>query len=325
MRTPPCPPPERPDSKDGPVPGDYHIEDAIGIRVLQRVAVRVDRQVDLREILTVSLALEDELPLLKPHANAFPGDAGHLRGQENRGFGQDDVDERIAGADLLALEGRPRSLGTGFAGPRRESVDERLAEDAELPLEGILEHAMKRAARLLELVLDAHWGILPSLIRTAFAKGAVPSLVNPVELMVYRFHIVFARTDFPSEVAARTVQRTSRGRFCLRGGRRFRRRGRFRGPSRRRRRGGRRLRGARGDASGSDHRDPLDEHPVPPDAYELHPFVHHTRRPELELVVGQDGFARFGGEDVHLPLRVVRAETLHDLLDAAFLVALHRG
>src|SRR2546430_1454979 len=45
----------------------------------------------------------------------------------------------------------------------------------------------------------------------------------------------------------------------------------------------------------------------------------------LPILVGQDGFARFGGEDVHLPLRVVRAETLHDLLDAAFLVALHRG
>src|SRR2546427_472390 len=102
MRTPPCPPPERPDSKDRPVPGDYHIEHAIGIRVLQRVAVRVDRQVD------------------------------------------------------------PCGI----------------------------------TARLLELVLDAHWGILPSLIRTAFAKGAVPSLVNPVELMVYRFHIVFARTGF---------------------------------------------------------------------------------------------------------------------------------
>src|SRR5256885_8441057 len=196
MRTPPCPPPERPDSKDGPVPGDYHIEDAIGIRVLQRVAVRIDRQVDLREILTVSRALGDEFPLLEPHANAFPGDAGHLRGQENRGFGQDDIDERIAGAGLLALEGRPRRLGTGFARSRRESIDERLAEDAELPLERILEHAMKRAARLLELVLDAHWVILPSLIRTAFAKGAVPSLVNPVELMVYRFHIVFARTGF---------------------------------------------------------------------------------------------------------------------------------
>src|SRR5437016_5631504 len=193
MRTPPCPPPERPDSKDGPVPGDYHIEDAIGIRVLQRVAVRVDRQVDLREILTVSLALEDELPLLEPHANAFPGDAGHLRGQENRGFGQDDIDERIAGADLLALEGGPRSLGTGFARSRRESVDERLAEDAALPL---------------ERVLDAHWGILPSLIRTAFAKGAVPSLVNPVELMVYRFHIVFARTGF--SIGSRGPDRATR-------------------------------------------------------------------------------------------------------------------
>src|SRR5213594_5105886 len=183
MRTPPCPPPERPDSKDGPVPGDYHIEDAIGIRVLQRVAVRVDRQVDLREILTVSLALEDELSLLEPHANAFPGDAGHLRGQENRGFGQDDVDERIAGADLLALERRPRSLGTGFARSRRESVDERLAEDAEFPLERILEHAMKRAARLLELVLDTHREILPSLVRPAFAERG-PLSFNPVELMV---------------------------------------------------------------------------------------------------------------------------------------------
>src|SRR5437867_5555207 len=183
MRTPPCPPPERPDSKDGPVPGDYHIEDAIGIRVLQRVAVRVDRQVDLREILTVSLALEDELPLLEPHANAFPGDAGHLRGQENRGFGQDDIDERIAGADLLALEGGPRSLGTGFARSSRESVDERLAEDAELPLERLLEHAMKRAARLLELVLDTHREILPSQVRTAFVERG-PLSFNPVELMV---------------------------------------------------------------------------------------------------------------------------------------------
>src|SRR3989442_4412397 len=35
---------------------------------------------------------------------------------------------------------------------------------------------MDRAARFLELVLDAHLGILPSLIRTAFAKRAVPSL-----------------------------------------------------------------------------------------------------------------------------------------------------
>src|SRR2546430_17413587 len=104
MRTPPCPPPERPDSKDGPVPGDYHIEHAIGIRVLQRVAVRVDRQVDLREILTVSLALEDELSLLGPHGNAFPGDARHLPGEENQGFGPAGIYERVAGRVFPALQ-----------------------------------------------------------------------------------------------------------------------------------------------------------------------------------------------------------------------------
>src|SRR3989442_12884422 len=148
MRTPPCPPPERPDSKDGPVPGDYHIEHAIGIRVLQRVAVRVDRQVDLREILTVSLSLEDELPLLEAHANAFPCDARHLRGQEDRRFGQDHIDEGIAGADLLPLECGPRGLGTGFAGSPRESKDERLAGGAGLPLERILAHWTNRPTRL---------------------------------------------------------------------------------------------------------------------------------------------------------------------------------
>src|SRR3989442_1508895 len=216
MRTPPCPPPERPDSKDGPVPGDYHIEHAIGIRVLQRVAVRVDRQVDLREILTVSVSLEDELPLLEPHADAFPCDAGHLRGQEDRRFGQDDIDERIAGADLLPLEGGPRGFGTGLPGPCRESVDEWLAEDAELPLERILEHAMDRAARLLELVFDTHWGILPSLIRTAFAKRAVPSLqprgINGLELS-YSFR---DESDSPLETVPRTSGRGSRGQIVLR-------------------------------------------------------------------------------------------------------------
>src|SRR5207249_1479996 len=146
IRTPPCPPPERPDLKDAPVSGDHHVEHAIGIRVLQRVVVCVDRQVDFREVLTVSLSLEDELPLLEPHANALARDAGHLRGEEDRRFRQDDVDEGIAGADLLALECGPRGLGTGFAGSRRESVDERLAEDAELPLERILEHAVDRPA-----------------------------------------------------------------------------------------------------------------------------------------------------------------------------------
>src|SRR5438128_2683029 len=175
----------------GSVSGDYHVEHAIGVRVLQRVAVCVNREVDLREVLAVPFALEDELPFLETHPDAFAGDAGHLRRQEDRGFRQDDVDERIAGPDLLALEGRPGSLGSCFARSGRESVDERLAEDAELPLERILEHAVKRAARLLELVLDTHREILPSLVRTAFAERG-PLSFNPVELMVWRFHIVFA-------------------------------------------------------------------------------------------------------------------------------------
>src|SRR5207245_4960098 len=114
-------------------------------------------------------------------------------------------------AALLSLERGPRGLGAGFAGSRRESVDERRTEDAELPLERILEHAMYRAARLLELVLDTHWGILPSLIRTAFAERAVPSLqprgINGREIS-YSFR---DESDSPVESAPRTSKRGIRG------------------------------------------------------------------------------------------------------------------
>src|SRR5207245_6771899 len=104
------PPRAETDSARHPLPGAHHVEDAIGIRVLQRVAVRVRGEIVFREVRSVAFPLEQELSLLETHANAFPGDAGHLRGQEDRGIRQDHIDDRIPRPDLFPLESRPRHL-----------------------------------------------------------------------------------------------------------------------------------------------------------------------------------------------------------------------
>src|SRR5207253_8807490 len=147
----------------------------------------------------------------------------------------------------------------------------------ELPLERILEHAMERASRLLELVFDTHWGILPSLTRTAFAKRAVPSLqprgINGLEIS-YSFR---DESDSPVESAPRTLEWGSRGRFLFRCRRRPRRRRRFRPPTYRRGRGRRRLSGPGRDFPRGDHRDPLDEHPVSRHSDELDSLVQQDR------------------------------------------------
>src|SRR5438445_2672186 len=133
--------PGRP-STERALPGDHDVQDAIGERVLQGVAVRVRGEVDLREILPVPFSLKDKLSLVESDADFVPRDAGHLRGQENRGFGENDVDERIPRLDLLAFERGPRGFEARLPRARREAVDERLAEHAELPFERILQHAV---------------------------------------------------------------------------------------------------------------------------------------------------------------------------------------
>src|SRR5207237_10489687 len=150
----------------------------------------VQRKVDVREIGPVPVALEDQLPFVQADADPLPRDAGHLGGQENGGLGQDYVDERIPRPDLLALKGGPRGLQPCLAGAGRESVDEGFTEDAELPLERILQHAVKRAPALLEFVLYAHGGIFAFLhdcLRSCFPASAHE------EQMRSRFHIVFER------------------------------------------------------------------------------------------------------------------------------------
>src|SRR5207247_8601050 len=54
-------------------------------------------------------------------------------------------------------------------------------------------------------------------------------------------------------------------------------------------------------------------------------LVQQDRGTELELVCGQEGFARLRRQDVHLPLRMIGPEALHDLCHAAFLVSLYGG
>src|SRR5439155_16585581 len=117
---------------------------------------------------------EDQLPFVQADPDPLPRDARHLGGQEDGGLGEDHIDQRIARPDLLALQGGPRGLEARLAGAGRESVDERFTEDAELPLERILQHAVKRAPGLLEFVLYAHGGIIAFLIRTAWAHAIRP-------------------------------------------------------------------------------------------------------------------------------------------------------
>src|SRR5437899_1893152 len=144
--------------------------------------------------------------------------------------------------------------------------------------------------------------------------------------MVERFHIVFATSPILQWKAPPwTSKQESRGRFLFRCRRRPRRRRRFRRSTRRRRRGRRRLSGPGRDFPRGDHRDPLDEHPVSRHSDELDSVVQQDRGTELELVCGQEGFARFRREDVHLPLRMIGQEALHDLRHAPFLIALYGG
>src|SRR6266571_2861325 len=124
-----------PPSRQGALPGDHDVEDAIGERVLQGVAVRVRREVDLREVRPVP----------------FP------------------------------LERGPRRLEPRLPRPRREAVDERLSEHAELPFERVLEHAVNRTARLFELVLDAHGGI--PLLPLGPPSDSRSLSLNPKEIM----------------------------------------------------------------------------------------------------------------------------------------------
>src|SRR5207244_9631837 len=72
-----------------------------------------------------------------------------------------------------------------------------------------------------------------------------------------------------------------------------------------------------------DHRDALDEHPVPGDADVLDSIVHEDRGAELQLVLGEERFARLRREGIDLPLRVVPPESLHDLPDTTLLVSLN--
>src|SRR6266571_6853342 len=80
--------PGRP-STERALPGDHDVEDAIGERVLQGVAVRVRGEVDLREVRPVPLALEHELPLVETDANLVARDPGHFGGEEDRRLGPD--------------------------------------------------------------------------------------------------------------------------------------------------------------------------------------------------------------------------------------------
>src|SRR5437879_5102101 len=191
LRTPRAGSPEPRASVVGPLPGDYHVEDAISIRVLQRVAVRVQGQVDDAEIGAVPVALEDQLALVQAYPDALARDARHLCGEENRGFREDHVDQRIPRPDLLALQRRPWRLEPRLARAGRETVDERFPENPQLALEGILEHSVKRPPGFLELVLNTHEGIFAFLPdRTAF-RAIRPQPTE--EEMRSRFHIVFER------------------------------------------------------------------------------------------------------------------------------------
>src|SRR5207302_312783 len=110
-----------------------------------------------------------------------------VRGEENRGFREDHVDQRIPRPDLLALQRRPRRLEPRLARAGREAVDERFPENPQLALEGILEHSAKRPPGFLELVLNTHEGIFAFLPdRTAF-RAIRPQPIE--EEMRSRFHI----------------------------------------------------------------------------------------------------------------------------------------
>src|SRR5205823_8695519 len=231
-------------------------------------------------------------------------------------------------ADLLALRGGPRGLQPCLAGAGRESVDERFTKDAELPLERILQHAVKRAPCLLEFVLYAHGGIfafLPDCMRSCFPASAHE------EQMRSRFHIVFERGRIflwkPSATDVTMSTVASAGRVPSsrrRGGRRGRRGGGGCGlcPRRGSRRG--RLRRSGRDSAGRDHGNPLDEHPVTRDAYELDSVVDEDRRAELELVLGEQRLAALRRDHVDFPFRLLLPEAIRHLLDAAFLKVLNR-
>src|SRR5205823_10164847 len=143
----------------GPFAGDDHVEDAIGIRVLQRVAVRVLRQVHDREVGAVAIPLDQELVRVQPDPHALPLDARHLGRQEDGRIGEDHVDEGIPRPDLLSLERGAGSLQPRLPRTRGKAVDEGLPKDAELAFERILQHALNGPPGLLKLVLNAHGGI----------------------------------------------------------------------------------------------------------------------------------------------------------------------
>src|SRR5206468_6712013 len=69
---------------------------------------------------------------------------------------QDDIDERVAACDFLAFDGLERALPAGLAVPHRETIHKRLAEDAELTLERVLQHAVDRLPHVLETIILAH-------------------------------------------------------------------------------------------------------------------------------------------------------------------------
>src|SRR5437870_1678709 len=312
-------------SVEGPLPGDDHVEDAIGIRVLQRAAVRVQRQVDDAEIGAVPVALEDELALVQAYPDALARDARHLRGEENRRFREDHVDQGIPRPDLLALQRGPRRLEPRLARAGCEAVDERFPENPQLALEGILEHPVKRPPGFLELVLNTHEGIFAFLPdRTAF-RAIRP---QPIEIeMRSRFHIVFERGRIiwgNSNTAHVTMSTVG----CNDGRRSTGRRGRAgwrRGLGGDRGRNGRRgLRGPRRGPAGSDLGHPFDQHPVTRDPDELNPVVHKDGGTELQLVFREEGFATFGRDHLHLPIRMVLPESFRDLLDPTFLEVLDR-